>query len=275
MNTKQKNILLLSISILVLIVILVGVVYSAFEGSRIVKKFDEYFARKENTIIYFASTTCGACSMQTPVLEDIAKKYNLDFLYVDASKLSNKEIDKVTQKLGIEASTPQTAIVNNGEVLDIAKGYKPGPVLVEFFKSQGILPEDAIYSFNDAPNITIISYEEYEKITKSKDINVVVIGQTGCSHCIAFKPVIDRIASKDKVKVNYLNITDLTQEQAEKFEESLTELEFNDPEFLQTGGYGTPTTLLIKNGKIVDYIVGERSYPKLKEILTDKGVISK
>ena len=143
MNTKQKNILLLSVSIVILVVIMVGVVYSAFEGSRIVKKFDEYFARKENTIIYFASTTCSACSMQTPVLEDIAKKYNLDYLYVDASKLSNKEIEKVTTKLGIEASTPQTAIVNNGEVLGIAKGYKPGAVLVDFFKSQGILSEDS------------------------------------------------------------------------------------------------------------------------------------
>ena len=43
------------------------------EAKQIMKDFDKKFNSKEKTVIYYASTTCGWCSLQTPILETISE----------------------------------------------------------------------------------------------------------------------------------------------------------------------------------------------------------
>lgn len=276
MESKKKSILLLVISVILLLVIIGGVVYTSFIKEGFMGKFNKYYNRSEATIIYYASSKCGYCELQTPILENIAEEYKLDYLYIDSTKLTSSERNKVLDKLGIEHATPTTVVVKEGKVVDKLIGYKAGKSYVEFLKSTGILPEDAKYSapeYPEAPNITVIDYDEYKELLKKDEVSVITVGQTGCSHCTAIRPALDLVVTNNNLTIYYLNLTDMTQEESNAFFESLTDIEFNDPSFLEKGSFGTPTTFTISNGKVKYYITGERTYSQLEKEFKKQGLI--
>ena len=243
------------------------------EVNQIMKDFDKYYNSKEKTVIYYASTTCGWCSLQTPILETIAEDYDMDYLYVDSSKLGKKQINEVTKKLEIKASTPMTVIVEKGKVIDIASGYQDPKEYVKFFASNGLIPEDAVYSKEN--NLNFIEYNTYEELISDGGTHVIVIGQTTCSHCIAIKPTLNSIAGEYNLVMNYINIDTLTESQYSNFSTSLKDIEYNDPDFVNEGSFGTPLILIVKNNKVSSYIAGERSKSQLVREFTKAGLISK
>ena len=269
MNNKTINSILLVVAILILLVIVGGVVFTSFSfgKSKFMKDFDKYYNKKENTIIYYASSQCGYCAMQKPILETIADAYDLDYLEIDSIKLSQKDREKVLDKLGIEHATPTTVIVNSGKIVDTAIGYRGGNEYVEFLKGAGVLPEDATYGktvYKETPNLTIINYDEYKELVNSDEYVVVTVGQSGCSHCNAIRPALDDIVTKNGLKINYLNLTDMTRDETNDFFNGLLELGYDDEDFVEKGSFGTPTTFTIKNGKVEYYISGERTYSQLE-----------
>lgn len=234
----------------------------SIESNNIMKEFNSYFNSKERTVIYYASPKCSVCTLQTPILETISKDYDLEYYYLDSSKLNLNQNKEVTEKLGIEASTPTTIIVENGKVIDTAVGYTPGYEYVEFFKNSDLLEDDAVYS--NEKYITFINYEKYKDIIEdSEEKQIVVIGQTGCSHCISIKPALNSIAKDYNITINYLNLTTMTNDENNDFYNTLEQMEYNDEDFVNEGKFGTPLTLIIKNGKIENYISGERTISQL------------
>ncbi len=276
MENNKKNILLIVLSAVVLVIIIGGAIYSAFFKKGFMDKFNKYYNRDEVTIIYYASSQCGYCAMQTPILETLAKEYNLDYLDIDSITLTKSEREEVLEKLGIEHATPTTVVVKNGEVVSKAIGYKAGKEYVEFLKSAGVLPENATYSktaYPDTPNITIIDYDEYKELIEKDEYSVITIGQTGCGHCTAIRPALDSIVTKTGLTIYYLNLTDMSREESNDFFETLESLGYNEPKFLEDGSFGTPTTFTVKNGTIEYYISGERTYSQLEKELKKQGLL--
>lgn len=278
---KKKTIIFTVILALVAAILIAVFVYDNLkstgniqskESKQVMEKFNKYYNSKERTVIYYASSSCSYCTLQTPVLETIAEDYDMDYYYIDSSKLAKKQRDEVLEKLGIEHATPTTVIVEKGKVIDTAVGYTQGKEYVEFFKNSKMIPKDAVYSAEKY--ITFIDYPEYEKLISSNNKSVIVVGQTSCSHCIAFKPAINSVAGDYDITINYLNITDLSQEESNKFTESLKTIEYNDPAFLEDGSFGTPLTLIVKNGKVKSYISGERTISQLVKEFKKQGIIS-
>ena len=265
---KNKRIGILLTSILVLVTLVI----TGCNKGGIMNDFNKYLNSSKKTVIYYASTTCGWCSLQTPILETIAKDYNMDYLYVDTSKLSKKELSEVQKKLGIEGGTPQTLIVQNGKTVDVASGYTDPKEYIKFFKENGLIPKDAVYSKEN--NLTFVNYNEYEKLISDGKTHVIVVGQTTCSHCIAIKPTLNEIAGENKLTINYLNLTEMTQDEFNKFDASLKKIEYNDPAYVEKGSFGTPLTLIVKNGKLSSYIAGERSKSQLLKEFIKQGLIS-
>lgn len=248
-----------------------GVIGSG-KSSEIMSRFDEYYNSKERTIIYYASTSCAYCSLQTPILETIADDYDLDYYYLDSSKLSNSERDKILNKLDIEHKTPTIVIVEDGEVVATSIGYTEGKDLVDFFIENKLLEKDAEYSAEK--NITFVDFDEYSELISSNKLFVVTIGQTTCTHCIAMKPVLNEVAGNNGITIYYLNITKLSNEETNKFYDSLDAIEYNDDEYLADGSFGTPLTLIIKDGKVLNYISGERTISQLTRELKKAKIIS-
>ena len=231
-------------------------------SSKIEKEFYKYFNSKERTIIYYASPTCGYCKLETPILETLSKDYDMDYYYLDATKLSNSESKKILEELNAPSSgTPMTFIVENGKTIDVENGYVPAQEYIEFFVKNKMLPEDAVYS--KEAYITFVNFDEYSDLISDGKEHVFVIGQTTCSHCIAIKPALNSVAKDYDLTINYLNLTDMTDSEKEGFYESLTELKYSDPDYLESGSIGTPLVYVVRDGEITGYFSGERSKSQL------------
>ena len=109
-----------------------------------------------------------------------------------------------------------------------------------------------------------ISYSTLEKLIDNKKDFVLLIGSSECSHCAKFKKTLDRVIEEYKIKINYIDISKLTEE----------ENAFINAHFPYQG---TPTTVVVKDG--VEYerqkcrIEGARTYDFTVERLKKAGII--
>ena len=245
---------------------------SSEESEEIMDEFYKYFNNKKVKIIYYASSSCGYCELQTPIMEQIAKDYDIDYLYIDSTKLTSSDRKKMLKELDIEQATPTTVVVKNGKVIGTQAGYADGKEMVEFLKEHKVLDKDAEYT--PESNLTFINYDEYNKLLQTEGKHIITIGQTGCSHCIATKPVLNTIAKEYNITINYLNITDMTQSERESFTNSLSEIGYDEEDFVESGNFGTPLTLIVENGKVVSYVSGERPTAQFIKAFKKANVIS-
>lgn len=281
MSNEKKKTILLTIVLSAICAALIGflIVFELKKDGTIVddqvtelmEKFEQEFNAEEKTVIYYASSQCGYCELQKPILEAIAEDYNVEYLEIDSATLGAKQRNEILDKLEIEHATPTTVIVQKGKVIDTAVGYHDGKSYVEFFVSNGIIPEDAVYS--GEANLTFINYDNYETLINENKTHIIVVGQTTCSHCIAIKPALNKVAGEYDLTINYLNLTDMDQSDYNKFSSSLKEIEYNDPDFLEDGSFGTPLTLIVENGKVKDYISGQRTKSQLVREFKKNGLI--
>lgn len=242
------------------------------QSSELMDEFYKYYNSKKVKVIYYASSTCGYCKLETPIMEQISKDYDVDYLYIDSNNLSASDRNKILKELNIEHATPTTVIVKNGEVLDTQIGYADGSAMVDFFIKNKVLEKDATYS--PEKNLTFIDYDEYKKLLTESGKYVVTIGQTGCSHCTATKPVLNKIAQDYDIEINYLNLTEMTQSEVNDLTNNLEEIGYDDEDFIERGSFGTPLTLIIKNGKVISYVIGERPTVEFVRAFKKSGVIS-
>ena len=77
-----------------------------------------------------------------------------------------------------------------------------------------------------------------------------------------------------KVTINYLNLTDMEQDEQSKFFDSLKEIGYDDPDFVEDGSFGTPLTLIVSDGKVKGYLSGEKTTSQLVRELKKYGVIN-
>ena len=243
------------------------------ESNQIMDNFYEYFKSKEAKIIYYASSTCGYCSLQTPIMEQIDKDYDIDYLYIDSSKLTTSDRETILKELNIDHATPTTVVVKNGKVVDTQIGYVEGEQMVEFLINAKILEKDSVYT--PEQYLTMIDYSQYKELIAKEGTYVVTIGQTGCSHCIATKPVLNTIAKDYNIEMNYLNLTNMTESEKNDFYSTLRDIEYNEESFVSKGSIGTPLTLIIQNGKVVSYVNGEKPTSNYITKLKKVGLISK
>ena len=97
-------------------------------------------------------------------------------------------------------------------------------------------------------SIKNITYNDYINLQKNYKDAIVVVVHEGCAYCEKYEPVVEEIAESYSTPVYYY--------------ENDGKININS----------TPTTVVIKNGYIVDSIVGYMSYSSISEKLDDLGV---
>ena len=221
----------------------------------------------EQQIILLARENCSYCQMFVPILEYMKETYNFEYLYVDTTKISSKGLKGVLDKLNIDEDsfgTPYLSLVKSGKVIDEIAGYVDEKELLEFLKKNGYAEETSKLPIN------YINFNEYKDLITSETPQVIVIGQTNCSHCIAAKPALLSIARDYNIKINYFDVTALTTE------ENSTELieEFNNSlSYLSESDWGTPLMLIVKNNEAVAVNNGYVSKDNYIEFLSSEGLI--
>ena len=272
---NTQTVAMLAVSVIAVIALIVGMVVTGdkkvttkVKGSgEILDNFYKYMGSDDATVIYYGSSTCSYCSLQTPIMKQIKEDYKIDYLYVDASKLSKDDQKEILKVLDIEGSTPTIAVVKDDDVVDVNVGYMDGKTTVEFLKKNKILDKEATYKPEE--NLTFIDFNRYKELVSEDTLNVIVIGQTTCSHCIAVKPVLSRVAGNNNITINYLNLTEMSQDEQSELIENLKSIGYADADNL-----GTPLTLITKNNHLEGSIEGENPPSYFTREFKKYGVIT-
>lgn len=203
-------------------------------------QFETAYNGSENKLVYIGSETCGYCQLLNPSLTDMKERYDFDYIYIDAAKINSSYMSKILEKLNLTSiGTPYLAIVSNGKIVDTQNGYADYDKTFEFLQENNIIAEDAKLLLN------YIDYEEYDKLLKSDEKNIIVVGQSTCGYCVQAKLILNEIAEEKDVTINYLNISYMTEEEGEKFESSLEYFEKS---------WGTPVMMIVQDGKMIDIV---------------------
>ena len=107
-----------------------------------------------------------------------------------------------------------------------------------------------------------IDYNEYSSLIEAKEDFVLYIGSATCSHCLSFKPTLEKIIEKYQLDVKYIDISKLTDTEYEVLKNK-TKLQ------------GTPTVVFIEDGVVQTSpkIVGAVDYTVAVEKFKESGYI--
>lgn len=110
-------------------------------------------------------------------------------------------------------------------------------------------------------NIEQLTYDSFQNMIKDKRSFVVVISQTYCSHCIAYKPIYNEVLKQHNSKGYDLDILNLDKEKRQEILDTL-----DVP--------GTPTTLIFIDGVLQrDRIEGITTEEELEKFFAKYGFI--
>lgn len=125
-----------------------------------------------------------------------------------------------------------------------------------------VIPETT----NTSKELTNVTYSEFTKFLQGNTKTVVIIGRQGCSWCQKYNPILKKVNGKYDLDMKYLSTDNFTTEEYYNY---LTIDTTSADE-----GIGTPITMIISEGKIIDRIDGyvEQSY--LETFLKNNGIIS-
>lgn len=262
MDEKKKTIVLFSIVIAVILLIVCGSIYEGHKSKVYLKDFYSAFNSNENKLVMIGRDNCSWCNLFKPVLDSMSENYGFDYLYVNTNELTANQFSKLLDSVGVSKEnfgTPLTVVVKNGSVVDSLSGYTDDQDLFEFLKKYEFVSKDSKLLLN------YVDYNGYKNVVKSEDAKILVLGQTTCSHCIKVKPILGTISKEYGITINYLDIIKLSDEERSKFTKYL--------EYLQSNDWGTPLTLIVKNGKVLDSVNGELDYDGYVELFKKNGFI--
>lgn len=106
-----------------------------------------------------------------------------------------------------------------------------------------------------------ISYDEFIEMKDNDESFVVLVYQTGCSHCEALEPVLNKVIKKHDLMVYAVNLTDLDDETYNKF-------------YKKTFVSGTPTIVYFEDGQLqANKLVGDKNSDELVNYFEEIGYI--
>jgi len=109
-----------------------------------------------------------------------------------------------------------------------------------------------------------ISVEQYLDLKDGKTSSVVYIGRPTCGFCTVASPILEHVAFKNNITINYVNTDEISDNEA-------IDLLHSDEYFKD--GYGTPLVLIVKNNKIVAKFEGLTTIKGYTDFFKENGII--
>ena len=91
-----------------------------------------------------------------------------------------------------------------------------------------------------------ITYSNYLEKIDSNEPFLVVIVKDGCGYCEMYEPILKEVADEYNLPINYINLTNLSEEEYNNLAQSNA--------YLKKNQWGTPTTLFMVGDKVIDSI---------------------
>ena len=129
----------------------------------------------------------------------------------------------------------------------------------------------------DVSKFTEIKAQDIEDLSKGKTI-LVYIGRSTCGYCVQFVPVLKEVQEKHSYTTYYIDIAKILDytnggtldEKANKIMQNLATTEEQKDVMNDWGA--TPMTLVIKNNKVVDSLVGAADAATVETLVKNNGL---
>ena len=109
------------------------------------------------------------------------------------------------------------------------------------------------------------SVSDYLDVLQSEDKNIVFIGRPTCSYCVKLKPHLEEIADENNLKIYYVNIDEMSEEDTDKF--------FSSTDAFDKENLSTPMVLITKDGKVIDSNTGYMEKSKYEDFFKKNELI--
>ena len=109
-----------------------------------------------------------------------------------------------------------------------------------------------------------VSIDEYLNLIKSSDKQIILIARPTCGYCEKFTPILKQAMEDMNLTINYVNTDSFSSDDWSKFQNSF--------DYLASNEWGTPLTLIVQNGEIVDKNNGYVELDAIKEFFTKNGL---
>jgi predicted bacteriocin transport accessory protein len=277
-NNNNNSKVNLMVGIVIIILLSISIILQVVNGNKEVAgtnsdasgNWQEALESNDLQLIYLGRPTCGWCNKIRPHLNYLSENYDMPFVYVNMDETTSSDQTTIFNKLNIDTNnfgTPYLAVVKDGKKIAEQVGFVEEEQLFKFLQDNNLISKSATYKASGITdqteeetqvdddskytNLTFVDYAAYKKIYEGFGKNILVIGRSGCSYCSKYKPVINEVAKEEGLKIYYLDIIKLTEDEWNTlFEKDLAD-------FVKANqNWGTPSTIILEDQKVVDSFVG-------------------
>lgn len=204
MNEKKKALIVIGVLAVLLVVIVVAVVMSLIQSNKKLDEVQEIMNSKEPRIVYLSKPTCYYCNLIEPITSSLEQEFNLDYFHINTGDLSNSELLKVLEIIGIDVDTfgtPYIAIVQDGKIIREQVGYTDENVLFDLFKNHGFINENASLNMN--------YIDDLDTIWNQDEAKLLLVGESGDTASIDARITLRKLAGEYNFEVNYFDTSKL------------------------------------------------------------------
>lgn len=115
----------------------------------------------------------------------------------------------------------------------------------------------------ETAGFTKLSIDEYLELIKEENKNIILVARPTCTYCEKFSPILKQASDDLNLDINYVNTDEFTNEDWEKFNNSL--------KYLSTEDWGTPLTLIVQNSDVVAANGGYVELETIKSFFIENG----
>ncbi|MBR1376440.1 MAG: thioredoxin family protein [Bacilli bacterium] len=266
LNSENTRVYLLLAIFAILVLAIIGIcINNSKKSGKIVEEVKTLIGSDTPQVIYIMRDGCTYCERNVSNMESIVNEYGLKYYNIDIDDLKDEDAYELLTILGVDTNnfgTPYMVIVKNNEVLDYLSGLPSYSNLFSFLKENGAIADDSKLYLN------YIDYSDYKKIIKSNDDEVIVLAASDCQYCLAEHPILIEVAKETGAKINYMYL-DYSFNSQEEYDEFLNSLEWLE----ENPNWGTPTTLIVNNKKVIDALDGYRSKEQIISFYKVNGIV--
>ncbi len=113
-------------------------------------------------------------------------------------------------------------------------------------------------------DITEITMDDYRSLLNGEEVSLIYVASPTCGYCAQQEPIMKQLVNEYGVTVNYLNVSNITSDEADELYAAYGEIQ---EERYEVDGVRTPTILLVQNGKVIDMNLSTISLTELVELL--------
>ena len=107
---------------------------------------------------------------------------------------------------------------------------------------------------------------------KYDEKSIIYVARPTCSYCVKETPIIKRLGAEYNLKIYYLNTQNFYSSTTQNYTED--GYKFINSAEQYKDGFGTPNTIIVQNGKIVDGIYQYVEANELKDLFVRNGFIN-